>query len=88
MKADQTKSQLYLGILPLVNSRKIALPDSDRMVRQFIGLERRTQWGGKDSVDHQPNGHDDVANAVAGCAALAKRGDDPWRKAVERMFQK
>jgi len=87
-KSDMTKSQLYLAMLPLVNSRKITLLDSDRMVRQFVGLDRRTNWGGKDSVDHQTGGHDDIANAVAGCAALAKRGDDPWHRLVEKAFGK
>jgi hypothetical protein len=87
-KADKTKSQLYLAVLPLINSRKITLLDSDRMVRQFVGLDRRTQWGGKDSIDHSPGGNDDVANAVAGCAALAKRGDDPWHRLVEKAFGK
>jgi hypothetical protein len=88
VKADQTKSQFYLAALPLINSRKITLLDSERMVRQFVGLERRTNWGGKDSVDHAPNGHDDVCNAVAGCASLAKRGEDPWHRLVEKAFGK
>jgi hypothetical protein len=87
-KADRTKSQLYLAVLPLINSRKITLLDSDRMVRQFVGLDRRTQWGGKDSIDHGPGGNDDVANAVAGCAALANRADNPWHRLVERAFGK
>ena len=30
------------------------------------GLERRTHRSGKDSIDHAPGGHDDLANAVAG----------------------
>ena len=51
-KAEKPKSQLYLAVLPLINSRKVTLLDNDRMVRQFVGLERKTQWGGKDSIDH------------------------------------
>jgi hypothetical protein len=35
------------------------------------GLERRTARGGRDSIDHAPGGHDDLANAVAGAVALA-----------------
>src|SRR5262245_5358348 len=85
-KADRTKSQLYLAALPLINSRKVTLLDSDRMVRQLVGLERRTQWGGRDSIDHPPGGSDDVANAVAGCLSLANRADNPWHKLVERAF--
>jgi hypothetical protein len=34
-------------------------------------LERRTARGGKDSIDHSPGQHDDVANAVAGALVLA-----------------
>jgi len=38
-------------------------------VAQICGMERRTGRSGKDSIDHAPNGHDDLANAVAGAAA-------------------
>jgi hypothetical protein len=34
-------------------------------------LERRTARGGRDSIDHPPGAHDDLANAVAGlCSTL------------------
>ena len=33
---------------------------------KLVGLERRVSRQGKDSIDHSPGGHDDVANAVAG----------------------
>jgi len=36
------------------------------MIAQFLGLERRTARGGRDSIDHGPGGRDDVANTVAG----------------------
>jgi hypothetical protein len=60
------RSELYLNCLPLFTSGRARLLDNDRMVRQFLALERRTQPGGHDRVDHAPNGHDDIANAVAG----------------------
>jgi hypothetical protein len=41
-------------------------------VAQICGLERRTGRSGKDSIDHAPNGHDDLANAVAGAAAATR----------------
>lgn len=63
--ADKTRSDLYLATLPLVNSKTCKLPNNKRMINQMISLERRTGRG-KDSVDHPPGGHDDVANAVAG----------------------
>ena len=33
---------------------------------QLVGLERRTARSGRDTVDHTPGGHDDLANVVAG----------------------
>jgi hypothetical protein len=50
-----------------VNSRRVDLLDHQRLVAQLIALERRTARGGRDSIDHPPGAHDDVANAVAGC---------------------
>jgi hypothetical protein len=37
----------------------------------LVGLERRTSRAGKDSIDHAPGGHDDVANAAAGATVYA-----------------
>ena len=37
-----------------------------RLISQIACLERRTARGGRDSIDHPPNGHDDLANVVAG----------------------
>jgi hypothetical protein len=58
-------------LLPLINSRATDLLDSERLVAQLVGLERRTARSGKDSIDHPPQFHDDVANAVAGALVLA-----------------
>jgi len=69
--ADQTKSDLYLHLLPLLNSGRIELLDHPRLINQLVGLARRTSRAGKDSIDHMPGGHDDIANAVAGAAVLA-----------------
>lgn len=60
------KSAIYGEFLPLMMSRKCDLLDNQRLVNQLCGLERRTARSGRDSIDHAPNGHDDVANAVAG----------------------
>jgi len=60
------KSDLYRDCLPLINSRKVKLLDNQRLASQFVGLERRTSRAGKDSIDHAPGGHDDLANATAG----------------------
>jgi hypothetical protein len=69
--SDKVKSDLYLGLLPLLNSGRVELLDHPRLVNQLIGLERRTSRAGKDSVDHQPGAHDDVCNSVAGAVVLA-----------------
>jgi hypothetical protein len=66
--ADKTKSDLFRDLLPMLNSGSIVLPKSDRLINQLTGLERRTARSGKDSIDHGPGGHDDLANAVAGAA--------------------
>jgi hypothetical protein len=70
-QSARPKSDLYLDLLPLLNSRRIELIDNNRLVSQLIGLERRTARSGRDSIDHAPGAHDDLANAVAGAAALA-----------------
>jgi hypothetical protein len=64
------KSDLYAGLLSLLNSRRIELVDYPRLSSQLCSLERRTARGGRDSIDHPPGGMDDCANAVAGLAAL------------------
>jgi len=70
-QSAKPKSDLYVDLLPLLNSRRIELLDHPRLVARLCGLERRTARGGRDSIDHAPGGHDDLANAVAGAAALA-----------------
>jgi hypothetical protein len=75
--SEKSKSEIYTEFLPLVNSRVCELLDHPRLIAQLTGLERRTSRGGRDSIDHAPNSHDDVCNAAAGAivAASAKRGD-------------
>lgn len=69
--ADRTRSELYLEMLPKLNSRSVRLLDHPKLAQQFIGLERRTSRLGRDSIDHRSGAHDDVANAVAGALVLA-----------------
>lgn len=71
--AGETRSELYQGLLPLLNSGRIELLDDNRLVSQIAGLERRVARGGRESIDHAPGGHDDLANAVAGVAGLVVR---------------
>jgi hypothetical protein len=57
---------LYCDLLPLLNSKRVELLDNPRLAAQLVGLERRTVRSGRDTVDHTPGGHDDLANVVAG----------------------
>jgi hypothetical protein len=66
-QSARSKSDLYHDLLPLVNAGRVELLDNQRLLVQLVGLERRVSRQGKDSIDHTPGGHDDVANAVAGC---------------------
>ena len=65
-QSARPKSDLYHDLLPLLNARRIELLDLPRLSAQLCGLERRTARSGRDSIDHSPGGHDDLANAVAG----------------------
>jgi hypothetical protein len=70
--ADRTKSDFYRDLLSLLNSSKVELLDSVRLVNQLASLERRTGRGtGRDVIDHPPGAHDDCANAAAIALVLA-----------------
>ena len=67
----QSKSDLFRDMLPLLNSGHVSLPRHDRLIAQIVGLERRVSRAGRDSIDHAPGAHDDIANAVSGVVAIA-----------------
>jgi hypothetical protein len=67
--AARPKSDLYRDMLPSLNAGMVELLDHPRLVAQLGALERRTSRGGRDSIDHAPHAHDDVANATAGVIA-------------------
>ena len=69
--AEKPKADIYRECLPLLNSERVELLDLPRLKAQLIGLERRTARGGRDSIDHAPGGHDDIANVVAGALLMA-----------------
>jgi hypothetical protein len=75
--SERVKSDIYRDALPLLNSRKCQLLDIRRLISQLHGLERRTARGGKDSIDHGPGQHDDLANACAGAIVLASHHEVP-----------
>jgi hypothetical protein len=73
------KSEIYLEFEPLLAQGQLELLDNKRMFSELRGLERRTRSGGKDSVDHGPGCHDDVANAAAGaCVMAAQNRGGEW----------
>lgn len=71
--SDSPKSELYKECLPMLNAGRMELLDLPRLKNQLVGLERRVERSGKDSIDHAPGGHDDIANAVAGVLVRAGR---------------
>jgi hypothetical protein len=71
--SERTKSDIYRETVAPVNAGRVELLDLPRLRAQLIGLERRVSRGGRDSLDHAPGGHDDLANAAAGVLVLALR---------------
>jgi hypothetical protein len=57
--------------LPRLNAKTIRLLDHPRAINQICTLERRTMRGGRDTIDHPPGTHDDLANAIAGLCGIA-----------------
>jgi hypothetical protein len=74
--SERTKSEIYIEFLPLLTSGRLELLDNAQLIREALGLERRTARGGKDSIDHGPHQHDDIVNAAAGACVLAVAGGD------------
>ncbi len=68
--AEKDRSQLYLALLPTVNSASVEIPDDATLLRELRGLERKRGSSGRDRVDHRPGAHDDRANALAGVVSL------------------
>jgi hypothetical protein len=69
--SEKVKTDVYRDMLPILNSGRTELLDLPRLAAQLCGLERRNARGGRDSIDHAPGAHDDVANAAAGALVLA-----------------
>ncbi|MGA7307582.1 MAG: hypothetical protein WBX05_01380, partial [Pseudolabrys sp.] len=69
--SELSKSELYQAFMPMMNSRSVVLLDNDRLGSQLVALERKVSRGGRDSIDHSPGGHDDLANVAAGACLIA-----------------
>ena len=77
--SEKTKNDIYRDLLPIINSRQCDLLDHPRLFGQLVSLERRTARGGRDSIDHPPGAHDDVANAVAGVVVQTRAASNLTR---------
>ena len=82
-EADRSKSDIYRDCLPILNSRKVSLLDNRAAVNQICALERRTARGGRDSIDHPRNAHDDLANAV--CGVIVMTAQKSFAKSYETL---
>lgn len=71
--SEETKSEIYLESVALINASQCLLLDHSIMRNQMTSLQRRAGKTGKDAVDHPPFIHDDVANAACGAIVLASR---------------
>lgn len=71
-QSAKPKSELYLEMLPMLMSGRVRLLDNARLLSQLVNLERKTARGGRDTIDHPPRMHDDVANACSGALVTAK----------------
>jgi hypothetical protein len=69
--AAEPKSALYAACLPLLTSGRVELLDHRGLRAELLGLERRTARGGRDTIDHAPRAHDDLANAACGALVAA-----------------
>src|SRR5262249_47712445 len=69
-QSELNKSELYLAFVPVTNSDGVELPDDKTLFNQLRRLERKRGRAGKDSIDHPPRLHDDLANSVAGVSWL------------------
>jgi hypothetical protein len=49
--SERDRSQCYLDVLPLFMSGRLKLIDNQKLVSQFVGLERRSTIVGRDKVD-------------------------------------
>jgi hypothetical protein len=85
--AEKPKSDLYRDLLPILNAHRAELLDLPRLAAQLCSLERRTTRGGRDSIDHPPGTHDDVANAVAGAICRAIGAPRPLAITPEILAQ-
>jgi hypothetical protein len=74
------RSQIYSEFLPLATAGRARLLDNPKMISQFAGLERITNSGGRDRIDHMRGQNDDLALVTALCLVLCaeREAEVPW----------
>ncbi len=79
--SELSKSQLYLESVPSFTTDLVDLLDYQPLLLELQALERRAGRNGRDSVDHAPGGHDDLANSCCGVLSLlaSRTNAAPWR---------
>lgn len=80
--SELNKSEIYLEFEPMLAAGQVKLLDNKQLFNQLRSLERRTRSSGKDSVDHPPGGHDDLANVAAGACVMIDKGLQPGFEAL------
>jgi hypothetical protein len=86
--SERNRSELYLNLLPMLNSGQCELLDNRKLILQLSALERKTARSGSDSVDHAPGSHDDVANAAAGALVEAVGGRKLYYAVIEDIKER
>jgi hypothetical protein len=85
--SERTKSELYVELLPRINTGSVDLLDNRRMVTQLVSLERHTGRGtGREIIDHPRDQHDDLINSAAGALMLASARKKAFRP-TQRQLQ-
>lgn len=62
--SESAKSDIYREFLAPINSGKVELLDSPRLVAQLCSLERRTAPGGRSVIDHPQRAHHHEDTAI------------------------
>ena len=91
VQAAKPKSDIYRDFLPIINSGRVELLDDAKAISQICSLERKTARGGRDSIDHPPGQHDDIANVIAGAVvgtAISQGGPDGWIEFMRRQVER
>jgi hypothetical protein len=78
----KSASEFFRELLPWLNSGRAELTDNRRLTNQISGLERRRTRGGRETIDHAPGAHNDVAAAAAMALMQAANEGAPalWRR--------